>query len=202
MVFRSHRPIFGRIDHGTLSRIHSSDLSRSEEWDAQKGPNQREISMKPNALRWHFDRYSLHLGRHGVQRFLARPSLSISLSHQHDAMINGIFVQRNERQWRGQRKAVEDYLNGCRGKLVGEFTEVESGKRAVAGTCMDNRSSGISLGDALRLPKRPVARRGSAGSRNRRARSRHSRRPASAYHPLYRTPCRNRYWLPRPFGRL
>jgi hypothetical protein len=38
MVFRSHRPIFGRIDHGTLSRIHSSDLSRSEERDAQKGP--------------------------------------------------------------------------------------------------------------------------------------------------------------------
>ena len=37
-----------------------------------------------------------------------------------------------------QRKAVEDYLNGCRWKLVGEFTEVESGKRAVAGTCMDN----------------------------------------------------------------
>ena len=54
--------------------------------------------MKPNALRWHFDRSSLHLGRHGVQRFLARPSLSISLSHQHDAMISGIFVQRNERQ--------------------------------------------------------------------------------------------------------
>jgi DNA invertase Pin-like site-specific DNA recombinase len=29
-----------------------------------------------------------------------------------------------------QRKAVEDYLNGGRWKLVGEFTEVESGKRA------------------------------------------------------------------------
>jgi hypothetical protein len=61
MVFRSHRSIFGRIDHGTLSRIHSSDLSRSEEWDAQKGPDQREISMKPNALRWHFGQPSLHL---------------------------------------------------------------------------------------------------------------------------------------------
>ena len=71
MVFRSHRPIFGRIDHGTLSRIHSPDLSRSEEWDAQKGPNQREISMKPNALRWHFDQPSLHLRPHGVQRFRA-----------------------------------------------------------------------------------------------------------------------------------
>ena len=58
-------------------------------------------------------------------------------------MINGIFVQRNERQWRGQRKAVEDYLNGCRGKLVGEFTEVESGKRAVAGTCMGNRRATV-----------------------------------------------------------
>src|ERR1700731_853114 len=82
MVFRSHRPIFGRMDHGTLSRIHSSDLSRSEEWDAQKGPNQREISMKPNALRWHFDQPSLHLRPHGVQRFLARPSLSISMNDQ------------------------------------------------------------------------------------------------------------------------
>jgi DNA invertase Pin-like site-specific DNA recombinase len=29
-----------------------------------------------------------------------------------------------------QRKAVEDYLNGGRWKLVGEFTEVESGKRS------------------------------------------------------------------------
>src|SRR5262245_21959259 len=29
-----------------------------------------------------------------------------------------------------QRKAVEDYLNGGRWKLVAEFTEVESGKRA------------------------------------------------------------------------
>jgi DNA invertase Pin-like site-specific DNA recombinase len=29
-----------------------------------------------------------------------------------------------------QRKAVEDYLNGGRWKLLGEFTEVESGKRA------------------------------------------------------------------------
>jgi DNA invertase Pin-like site-specific DNA recombinase len=28
-----------------------------------------------------------------------------------------------------QRKAVEDYLNGGRWKLVGEYTEVESGKR-------------------------------------------------------------------------
>src|ERR1700730_14239789 len=74
MVFRSHRPIFGRIDHGTLSRIHSPDLSRSEEWDAQKGPNQREISMKPNALRWHFDRLSLHLRPHGVERFFASAS--------------------------------------------------------------------------------------------------------------------------------
>src|ERR1700730_5546788 len=74
MVFRSHRPIFGRIDHGTLSRIHSPDLSRSEEWDAQKGPNQREISMKPNALRWHFDRPSLRLRPHGVERFFASAS--------------------------------------------------------------------------------------------------------------------------------
>src|SRR5580704_16344733 len=74
MVFRSHRPIFRRIDHATLSRIHSSDLSRSEKWDAQKGPNQREISMKPNALRWHFDRPSLHLRPHGVQRFFASAS--------------------------------------------------------------------------------------------------------------------------------
>ena len=29
-----------------------------------------------------------------------------------------------------ERKAVEDYLNGGRWKLVGEFTEVESGKRS------------------------------------------------------------------------
>ena len=29
-----------------------------------------------------------------------------------------------------QRKAVEDYLNGGRWKLVAEFTEVESGKRS------------------------------------------------------------------------
>ena len=29
-----------------------------------------------------------------------------------------------------QRKAVEDYLNGGQWKLVGEFTEVESGKRS------------------------------------------------------------------------
>ena len=29
-----------------------------------------------------------------------------------------------------QRRAVEDYLNGGRWKLVGEFTEVESGKRS------------------------------------------------------------------------
>ena len=29
-----------------------------------------------------------------------------------------------------QRKAVEDYLNGGSWKLVGEFTEVESGKRS------------------------------------------------------------------------
>ena len=29
-----------------------------------------------------------------------------------------------------QRKTVEDYLNGDRWKLVGEFTEVESGKRS------------------------------------------------------------------------
>ena len=29
-----------------------------------------------------------------------------------------------------QRKAVEDYLNGGCWKLVGEFTEVESGKRS------------------------------------------------------------------------
>ena len=42
-----------------------------------------------------------------------------------------------------QRKAVEDYLNGGRWKLVGEFTEVESGKRAVAGTCMDNRRATV-----------------------------------------------------------
>jgi DNA invertase Pin-like site-specific DNA recombinase len=28
-----------------------------------------------------------------------------------------------------QRKAVEDYLNGGRSKLMGEFIEVESGKR-------------------------------------------------------------------------
>jgi DNA invertase Pin-like site-specific DNA recombinase len=28
-----------------------------------------------------------------------------------------------------QRKAVENYLNGGRWKLVGKFTEVESGKR-------------------------------------------------------------------------
>jgi len=40
--------------------------------------------MKPNALRWHFDLPSLHLRPHGVQRFLARPSLSISLSRQTD----------------------------------------------------------------------------------------------------------------------
>jgi hypothetical protein len=30
-----------------------------------------------------------------------------------------------------QRKAVEDYLNGGRWKLLGEFIEVESGKRAI-----------------------------------------------------------------------
>jgi hypothetical protein len=42
-----------------------------------------------------------------------------------------------------ERKAVEDYLNGGRWKLVGEFTEVESGKRAVAGTCMDNRRATV-----------------------------------------------------------
>jgi len=29
-----------------------------------------------------------------------------------------------------QRRAVEDYLNGGQWKLVGEFTEVESGKRS------------------------------------------------------------------------
>src|SRR3979490_1348001 len=29
-----------------------------------------------------------------------------------------------------QRKAVEDYLNGGRWQLMGEFTEVESGKRS------------------------------------------------------------------------
>ena len=29
-----------------------------------------------------------------------------------------------------QRKAVEDYLNGGRWRLVGEFVEVESGKRS------------------------------------------------------------------------
>jgi hypothetical protein len=38
-----------------------------------------------------------------------------------------------------QRKAVEDYLN--RGRW--EFTEVESGKRAVAETCMDNRRATV-----------------------------------------------------------
>jgi hypothetical protein len=38
---------------------------------------------------------------------------------------------------------VEDYLNGGRWKLVGEFTEVESGKRAGAGTCMDNRRARV-----------------------------------------------------------
>ena len=27
--------------------------------------------MKPNALLWHFDRASLHLRRHGVERFFA-----------------------------------------------------------------------------------------------------------------------------------
>jgi hypothetical protein len=139
-VFRSHRPIFGRIDHGTLSRIHSPDLSRSEEWDAQKGPNQREISMKPNALRWHFDQPSLHLRPHGVQRFIARPSLSISMSRQHDAMINGIFVQRNERQWHGRAAQSGRGLFERRPK---EFTEVESGKRAVAETCMDNRRATV-----------------------------------------------------------
>jgi hypothetical protein len=32
-----------------------------------------------------------------------------------------------------QRKAVEDYLNGGRWKLVGEFTEVESGNMLRAG---------------------------------------------------------------------
>ena len=42
-----------------------------------------------------------------------------------------------------ERKAVEDYLNGGRWKLVGEFTEVESGKRAAAGTCMDNRRATV-----------------------------------------------------------
>jgi hypothetical protein len=41
-----------------------------------------------------------------------------------------------------QRKAVEDYLNGGRWKLD-EFTEVDSGKRAVAGTCMDNRRATV-----------------------------------------------------------
>jgi hypothetical protein len=30
--------------------------------------------MKPNALRWHFDRPSLHLRPHGVQRFFASAS--------------------------------------------------------------------------------------------------------------------------------
>ena len=34
-----------------------------------------------------------------------------------------------------QRKAVEDYLNGGAWCLVGEFTEVESGKRAAMAQC-------------------------------------------------------------------
>jgi DNA invertase Pin-like site-specific DNA recombinase len=44
----------------------------------------------------------------------------VSTDHQ-GANGNGIAAQR---------KAVEDYLNGGRWKLVGEFTEVESGKRS------------------------------------------------------------------------
>jgi Resolvase, N terminal domain len=46
-----------------------------------------------------------------------------------------------------QRKAVEDYLNGGRWKLVGEFTEGESGKRALARTCMDNRRATVPSSD-------------------------------------------------------
>ena len=38
--------------------------------------------------------------------------------------------RERQRHGRTQRKAVEDYLNGGRWKLVAEFTEVESGKRS------------------------------------------------------------------------
>jgi hypothetical protein len=38
MVLRSHRAIFGRIDHGILAHISFVRPGRSEEWDAQKGP--------------------------------------------------------------------------------------------------------------------------------------------------------------------
>lgn len=51
-----------------------------------------------------------------------------------------VSTQRQGRSGLGldaQRKAVADYLNGGRWKLVGEFTEVESGKRGVARPVLD-----------------------------------------------------------------
>jgi hypothetical protein len=69
-----------------------------------------------------------------------------------------------------QRKAVEDYLNGGRWKLD-EFTEVDSGKRAVAGTCMDNRRATVPSSDkdavGASAYTRAASKSTSAGSRPR-----------------------------------
>jgi DNA invertase Pin-like site-specific DNA recombinase len=58
----------------------------------------------------------------------------------HDGPMDGKFIAYyrvstghqgvNGNGMAAQRKAVEDYLNGGCWKLVGEFTEVESGKRS------------------------------------------------------------------------
>jgi DNA invertase Pin-like site-specific DNA recombinase len=51
-----------------------------------------------------------------------------------------VSTQRQGRSGLGleaQRRAVEDYLNGGRWRLVGEFTEVESGKRGVDRPVLD-----------------------------------------------------------------
>src|SRR5262245_9087082 len=56
-----------------------------------------------------------------------------------------VSTQRQGRSGLGldaQRQAVADYLNGGRWKLVGEFTEVESGKRGVDRPVLDQALAG------------------------------------------------------------
>jgi hypothetical protein len=56
VVFRSHRPIFGRIHHDVLPRKFRSPRPAPERRarDTQTGPRQVLRMERPNALRWRF----------------------------------------------------------------------------------------------------------------------------------------------------